>query len=211
MSTSLKNPALGRSRKQVLSLPDMAPFASVVFLMVCFYMLTGHFKTPEEGIVSNEDLPLLRIACWRTPVNSEAVICLNSKNQFSFSSSPAIQTDAIQKVALQHGIQLTPPQLARLKALPFLATTVENLPELLSLQDYQYRRAMELSKRKPLSEQQLIECMIAAKASAKELTHKPIYTCLKIGSEVKMLHAERLFDLLQAHDIHRFLLKTRYQ
>jgi len=129
----------GNEKKTGIVLPDMAPFASLFFLVVAFYALTSRFKGTETGIVSNEQLPFT--SEWsrgKTPEYCEAVTSLNAENQLSFAvDCPAIQAAIIREVALRHGIKLTSIQLNKLKTLSFLATTVENLPALLSLRDYQ--------------------------------------------------------------------------
>ena len=188
----------------------MAPFAGLFFLVVAFYALSSRFKGTEVGIVSNDQLPFT--SEWsrgKTPEYCEAVTSVNTENQLSFAvDCPAIQTVAIQKVALHHGIKLTPSQLDRLKTLSFLATTVENLPALLSLQDYQYRQAIELERRNPLSEKQLAECLSAAKAS-RTLPHMPIHFAFKISPEVKMGQVGHLFDVFQSLGISRYSLYTQ--
>ena len=65
--------SLRRNRMWGISLPDMAPFAGVVFLLVCFYMMTGKFKYGEEGLVTLEQLP--KTSSWhcRIPENASII------------------------------------------------------------------------------------------------------------------------------------------
>ena len=200
-----------RKNKRGLSLPDMAPFAGLIFLIVVFYALSSSFKRTEFGIVSNDQLPFSEIRNrGKIPENCTAITSLDTENQLSFAvDCPAIQSVAIQQVALQHGVNLTFSQKAELKTLPFLATAVENLPELLSLHGYQYRQVIELNSRAPLNEQQLAECLAAAKSCTKTLLHTPIYFAFKISPEVRMAHVIQLFDLHQSLGINRFTLLTQ--
>jgi len=194
-----------------VSLPDLAPFAGLIFLIVGFYALTSRFKGPELGVVPNDQLPYsVTHAC--IPENMEAVVSLGTTNQLSFAvTHPETQAAAIRQVASRHGITFTPAQSAELKTLSFLRTDVENLPKLLSLPMYQRNRPAELSKLSPLSEQQLLECVVAAKTSAATLTHKPVYISFKVDSEVKTPQIERLIALLQTKGINRFNLQTQYK
>jgi biopolymer transport protein ExbD len=199
----------GRNRNRDISLPDMGPFAGVVFLVVCFYMLAGRFRHKEDGIVSDAKLPYSTTYCG-PPENIDLIISLNAQNKLSFGvSSKPVQIAAIQKVAARHGIGFSDSQLTALKAAPFLATDVESMPAFLSLPEYQRIKSVEQQKLSRLSEKQLLECIVAAKASAQTLYRMPVYTCLKIESDANMVHVEHLIDLLQRHGINRFNLKTQ--
>jgi hypothetical protein len=206
-------PTVPRSsvRSRGIELPDMGLFAGLVFLLLTFYLLTSRFKGSEVGIVCREQVPYSSNACSNYPENNEVLICLNTNQLLSFSvTSPAIQLAAIKLVAEQHGIRMTPDQLAALETVPFLQTNVENLPGFLSLPIYQRSKLAELKKLAPLSERQMLECIIAAKVTAKALTQTPVYTSLRIASEVQMSHVQRLFDLLETRGIHRVNLQTQF-
>ena len=198
----------GRNRNCGISLPDMAPFAGVVFLVVCFYMVAGRFKVADEGLVNLEQLPASQIsACLHD--NTNTIISLTADKKLSFSvTSRTIQLAAIQQVAAKHGISFTDAQVVALKTIPFLATDVENLPVFLSLPDDKRTTTIESRKLGPLSWQQLAECIVAAKASAKE-EHHSIYSSLNVHSEASMASVEQLTDLLQAIGINRFSLLTQ--
>ncbi|MDB5270623.1 MAG: biopolymer transporter ExbD [Hymenobacter sp.] len=205
-------PALPRSsvRSRGIAPTDMGPFAGLLFLLLSFYLLTSRFEK-EVGIVRREQVPYNSNACSKYPEENEALICLSPNQCLSFSvTSPAIQTAAIKLVAEQHKIRLTAGQLAALETLPFLRTDIEKLPGFLSLPTYQRNKLAELEKLAPLNESQVLECIIAAKASAQSLTHRPIYTSLRIDSEVRMSDVQRLFDLLQTQGINRFNLQTQF-
>ncbi|MBF9223632.1 ExbD/TolR family protein [Hymenobacter ruricola] len=189
-----------------VSLPDMAPFAGLVFLLVGFYMLTGSFRQEAVGAVPIERVPHSdSYACL--PDNLEASISLTAKNELSFGvQSRQVQAAAILAVASRHGISFTESQLTTLQKMPFLSTDVEHLPALLSLPAYQHKQAVEWQKMHPLSMQQLMECMMASEVAAQSMFHLPIYCRLILDSEAKMPHVELLIDRLQAQGINRFNL-----
>ncbi|GAB3731461.1 hypothetical protein GCM10027594_13410 [Hymenobacter agri] len=199
------------SNRQGIVLPDMGIFAGLIYILLAIHLLTSKFHEKEVGIVRWEQVPYFSRVPGKYAENNETLICLSPNQHLSFSvTSSAIQTAAIKRVAEQHGIQLTAEQLAMLETVPFLQTNVENLPHFLSLPVYQRSKSVELEKLTPLNENQLLECIIAAKASAQALTHYPIYTSLRIDSEVRMSHVQCLFDLLQTQGINRVNLQTQF-
>lgn len=201
-----------RNRSGSISLPDMAPFAGLVFLYVCFCLLTTRPKQSDLGLVSNERTPRSETLYCKLGDNNEAVVSLTIKQQLTFAvTSPEVQAAAIQQVALQHGVPFTQAQLTELKTVAYLRTDVENLPRFLSLPAYQRNRLTELISLSSLSENELMECIVAAKASAMTTMHKPIYLSLNIDSEASATHVEHLLDLLQAQGIHHFNLRTHFQ
>lgn len=204
------NTKAGSSKRQGIVLPDMGLFAVLILLLLAFYLLTSRFEE-KVGIVRREQVPYSSNACSNYPERDEALVCLSTNQHLSFSvTSPAIQAAAIKLVAERHGIRMTPDQLTALGTLPFLQTNVENLPSFLSLPTCRRSKLAELEKLAPLSGSQVLECVIAAKLSAKSLTHMPLYISLRIASEVQMLHVQRLFDLLQSQGIHRVHLQTQF-
>lgn len=187
----------------------MGPIASLVFLLVGFYMLAGHFKWPDESVVTEGDM------AYSTPEYGchlydccGAVIGLGANNQRSFSTSSAVQAATIQAVAQRHGVTFTPSQIASLKDLPFLATNVENLPALLSLTEFERSKRIRNQAITPLSEQQLMECIATAKTETNTRWRKPLYMFLQIDANTKMGQFERLTDMLQTLGNNRFNLMT---
>ncbi|MFD1466830.1 hypothetical protein ACFQ48_01235 [Hymenobacter caeli] len=202
-----------RNRYQGLSMPDMAPFASLIFIIVCFYPLTGRLKGPESGLVADDRLPGNSAVCWHTPEHN-AVVSLNQANELSFSgpntySNTETQTAAIKQVASQHKIVFTASQLAELRTIPFLATTVQQLPQFLDLAAVQRHEAIRLGDIGPLSEAQLIECVTAAKKLSITLERKNLYFTLNIDVDTKASNVMHLISLLQTAGINRFDLATQ--
>ncbi|MEL5994227.1 biopolymer transporter ExbD [Hymenobacter segetis] len=200
----------GRKHRGIL-LPEMAPFAGLIFLLVCFYLLTNQFRQHVASNVRIESLPFSTTrACF--PENNEAIVSLTRENQLAFAvDSREAQTLAIQKVAQQHKISFTVNQLNRLADLPYLATNIENLPRLLSLASDPNHFSHQSQAFPPLSEQQLVECVSSAKSAVQTLYHKPIYLSLRIDAEVTTGHVSRLLERLETSGFHHLRLHTQYK
>ena len=202
--------AFKRSRSSPL--PDMAPFAGVSIALICIFLLTSRAKEFDTGLVSNAHLPYsVTHACLHE--NMAIVVSINAENRLSFAvTHPEIQWASIKQVALSRGIAFTSTQLIALKTTDFLQTDVENLPRFLSLPMHQRTRVTQSMNLGALSEQQLAECIEAAKAYASTIIgNKTIYLSLKIDAEVKALQVERLIDLLQSQGINCFTLETQHK
>lgn len=195
----------GRSN---ISLPDMAPFAGVIFLLVCFFTLTTQFKEPRIGNVAIEKLPHSRIhPCM--PENTESVIGLDTAGHYSFSvESPLFQTTTIQKVAAKQGIVFSKLQLSKLNQLDYLDISIQELSAILNKPSYEQEFHL-VGKQPMLSEKEMLECLITSKRVVQSLAHKPIYVSLLINAETKCARVMQLFESLQGQGINRFNLKTQ--
>ncbi|MGI4885213.1 MAG: hypothetical protein ACRYFR_09670 [Janthinobacterium lividum] len=200
-----------RNRRQGLSTLDMAPFASLIFLIVCFYPLTGSWRGPGSGLVAVDRLPGNSAVCWSTP-DFCAVIGLNQANQLSFSvpySIKDIQTETIKQVALQHKIIFTASQLAKLRTIPFLATTVQRHPQFLDLTAIQRHESIRLGTISPLNETQFAECVTTAKKVSMTLERRNLHLMLNIDADTEAAKVMHLINLLQTAGINRFELSTQ--
>ena len=194
--------------KRGISLPDMAPFAGVIFLAVCFYALTTQFKELQIGNVAIEKLPHSKIhPCM--PENTELVIGLDAAGHYSFSvASPLFRTTTIQKVAAKQGIVFSDSQLSNLNQLDYLDIPVQELPAILNKPSYEQKFHLA-GKRSLLSEREMLECLITSKRVVQSLAHKPSYVSLLIDAETNCGKVMMLFDSLQGQGINRFNLKTQ--
>lgn len=196
----------------------MAPFAGLLFLLLCVCLSSGRLRKPEVGVVTTEQVPSFGgFQCG--PPNYAAVISLNLKNQLSFSVPEIdrephhgleIQVKAIQQVAARRGIEFTPSQLATLRTLPFLALDIAQLPRFLSLSAVERSKLLNSQKLNPLTKEQLIECITAAKTSAISSVGIPLHLALKVDAEVKSPQIMHLIDLLQANGTNRFNLLLQW-
>ena len=186
----------------------MAPFAGLIFLLICFYLLTNQFRQTESN-VRTESLPFSKThAC--IPENDEVTISLTHENHLSFAvNSRKAQAMAIQQVAQRHKINITPEQVLELEKIPCLQTDVENLPRYLALPAYERNRSTHNRQFSPLSEQQLVECVASAKKAVQTLYLKPMYVSLRIDAETKAGNVNHLLELLETNGYHRFLLRTQ--
>ena len=198
----------GRNRR--ILLPNMAPFAGVIFLTVCFYAITTRFKTPALGNVAIEELPHRNgSSCVHLPENSESVIGLDTAGHYSFYvDGPLFQTATIQKVAATYGIVFSASQLSTLSQIEYLDADIRELPAILERPAYQ-RRFRFAGKQIPLGEEQLLACVITSRSVIQSLIHKPCYVALLINSETTASKVMHLIDVLQARGINRFILKIQ--
>lgn len=194
-----------------IALPDIAPLAGVLLLVVSYFLL-GRFQNPTNEAVATEQLPATTTWHCKFSDNDRVIISLDAKNRLTFSvTSRTIQTAALKAIALHHCIRLTATQATELARIPFLSTDVENLPAYLALPIGERNNANQQHLLGFLSEKELIECLIAAKTSAQTLEHRLIYFTLRIESDVEMINVNHLTDLLQAQGIHRFDLATQFK
>ena len=196
------------SRRRGISLPDMAPFASALFLTVCFYGITTQFKAPQIGNVALEELPYCSGSGCMSE-NAEAVIGLDTDGHYSFSvSGPLFQTMTIQKVAATQGIVFSALQCTKLNQINYLDTDIGALPAILERQPNK-RLSLIIRKLHPLGEKQLMACLITSKNVIQALVHKPRYVSLLINSETSASKVMHLIDLLQTQGINRYNLKLQ--
>ena len=186
----------------------MTPFASVLFLMVCFYAITTQFKAPRIGNVALEELPY-RSGSSCLPENAEAVIGLNTNGRYSFSlSGPMFQSITIQEVAANQGITFSTLQCSRLSQIDYLDVDIRVLPAVL---DRQSDKQFSLLSRKlhPIGEKQLVACLMTSKKVIQTLVHKTSYVSLLIHAETSASKVMHLIGLLQKQGINRYNLKLQ--
>lgn len=173
-------------------------------LLVLFFLYRYSSQIAEMGLVPNNRLPITQvIECGPEPIY--AVISMGQNDNLSFGlPSNEIQAASIQNVAAQHSIHFSPSQLTELKSLPFLSTAIEQLPQLLSLPHNRRSQLIELAKFKPLSDTQLIDCIIASRDYAQCSYQKSIVISFRCDVEMKTGRMMRLIDELQANGFSRF-------
>ena len=200
-----------RDRKEGIPLPDFAPFAGVLLLVVSFF-LVGRFQNPTDEIVASEQLPYSSTWYCKLAENHEAIISLTAKNQLAFSvTSPAIQTAAIKAVALQHHVRLTPTELVELAKIPLLSINVESLPSYLGQPASKRNSLNQLSELSPLSERELVECISKARELANTSAHGPMKIAVRIDSETKMNAVNHLTALLEGQGTNHVDLVTQFE
>jgi hypothetical protein len=191
-----------------ISLPDMAPFASVIFLIVCFYAITTQFRAPLIGNVSLEELPYCSGSGCMIE-NAEAVIGLNNDGRYSFSvSGPLFQTTTIQKVAATQGIIFSALQRSKLNQITYLDANIQALPTILE-GEWNNQSSRLIRNHHPLEEKQLLACIMTSKKVIQAIAHKPSYVSLLINSETSVPKVMHLIDLLQTQGINRYNLKLQ--
>jgi hypothetical protein len=192
-------------------LPDMAPVAGVALSLIGCLFLIASFRGPRKGVVALEELPYsTTIMCLRD-VAHQVAIGLDNEGHLSFSTSEAsLQATVIEQVSKRHKVIFTNSQLAKLKTLPFLATTVEQLPASLSLSAPATIDLTAIQLNYLLTETQLAECAKTAKLAAPSVLGSPVYFSLIINAETGTSKVMKLLALLQAQGVNRFTLQTRY-
>src|SRR6476661_7293963 len=200
----------GRNWQRGVSLPDMAPFAGIVFTVACFYLGTSSFKTPAQALVKLEQQPS---STWvRHGKRGESplvTIGLNQLNQVSFAADRAIQQVVIGQLMRQHGITLNAAQLSRLQDLPYLATDIQKLPKLLALPGWQQQRQFLTGQPNSLTEAQLVQRIATTLALMQSHSYGYLRINLSIDAQVPASLVLRITDLLQAQGINRFYLSSQ--
>ena len=186
----------------------MSPFAGVIFLVVCFFAITTHFKAPRIGNVAIENLPESpHFSCLVE--NTEAVIGLGTDGRYSFSiEGPLFQTTTIQQVAAAQGIIFSEAQLSALNQLDYLDIPIEELPVILNKPSYQ-QDFHRINQNLGLSETQLLACLMTSKKVVQSLVHKPSYVSLLIDAETNGGSVMHMLEVLQTQGINRFNLKIQ--
>jgi len=214
MNSTRESPDSSRNGKRGISMPDMAPFAGVVFILSLFYMSTGRFRSLETGIVKLEQLVAhTPISCSKgIDSNNSMIISLNTKNQLSFAV-PAfdgkVQAEIFRRVASIHHVNLTKPQIDALATLPFLAVNARELPAFLNLSPVERLQMLQYGMDETLDSLQLVECIKMSRVVARQNHRYGPFVYLQIDAEVRMPQVERLIALLNAQEINRFILLTQ--
>ncbi|WP_210521435.1 hypothetical protein [Hymenobacter terricola] len=196
-----------------ISVPYIAPFAGLLFLLVFPFVLSGEMRRPATGVATDEQLPSSHAECCSDRGNFGAVIGLNDAGHLSFAmpESPGKwQAIVIARVAVRHGMTLTVAQVATLQELPYLATDIRALPQLLALTASERNRLLQSGSFSILTPAQFSECLAEARQLLKE-NNLPYYVGIKIDADASMRQVFSLTDLLQAQGINRFQLITQRQ
>ena len=88
-----------RSRPR-LHCPSMAPFASLIFVVNCFFLLTTSLETLPKGIVRLEETPYVPCSgCLYVSDHTQIYVGLTDKGRLSFAvSDPNTQRAIVQEV-----------------------------------------------------------------------------------------------------------------
>lgn len=189
--------------------PDMAPVAGVALSLLGLLLLTSSFRESPKGMVAVGELPhSSTISCM--PDAPQVFISLDVKGHFSFAASDStLQAAVLKDVSKKHGITFSDSQQTKLKTLPYLATTIEQLPANLAASNYTVSNIRVTPRRCLLDKSQLAECVKTAKLVAPLVLGRPVYFSLLINAETDMPKVGGLIDLLQAQGINRFSLQTQ--
>lgn len=190
--------------------PDMAPAAGMALALIGLFLLAANPRWPNRAVVALEALPHSGAGGPCLLFEGPSVLIgLDTKGHFSFATEGNLQAAVVEKVSKEHHLTLSNSQLAKLEALPFLSTTVEQL----SIDLAASRPAnLTIGSTQPnylLTESQLVECATTAKHIAPSVTGGPVYFSLLIDAETGTSKVMNLLTLLRAQGINRFVLRTR--
>lgn len=193
-------------RRPCLHLPAMAPFASLLFIVGCFFLLTAAPKTPLNGLVRLEETPYRPCGgCLYGPDHAQLYVCLTSAGRLSFAVSEMnLQLASLAEVYQKYGIALSAKSVANLNALPFAATKRTSAAALLSSVESNQADTAAY----PLTEAQLLDCVTSSRRLSPKLTGMPSGVYLVVNAQTKASRVLRLFQLLQQREITRFYLLT---
>ena len=197
-----------RLRNRGIALPDMVPFASLIFLLLLLFLPNVRILGSDPGIVQSNNLPQsFERGCGKITEANGVIISLDTLNRFSFAvTSSKLQAVAIQRVAGHYGIQFTALQQEAASAIPYLSTSVTTLAEFLSQPVYE--RVKPSKNFGFLTEQQLFDCVTATRNINTILGFHHLHTWLRIDANVKATRVAQLLDSLQVRGSQGFFLST---
>ena len=196
-------------RSRGCPVPDMAPVAGIALSLIGLLLLSADFRGPSRGIVSLEELPyVVGTLCLRDA--PQVFIGLDTEGRYSFAASESnLQAATIAEVSRRHKIVFSNSQLAKLKTLPFLATTVEQLPAILSTSAPATLAPAATQPGYLLTEAQVAEFAKTAKLIAPSVVSGPVYFSLLINAAAGASKVMSLLALFRAQGINQFILQTR--
>jgi len=187
--------------------PDMGPFASLFFVVSCFFLLTSTLQVPPRGLVRLEATPYLTGSeCFNIPDHTQIHVCLTSKGLLSFASSnSATQWAILEEVCKKYGVSLS----ASLAALPFVAVKLERLSAIPSYSRSTKNR-LENTVADALTTTQLLDCVAASRRLSPQVTGRPTIIYLSIDSQTNARLVMKLLHLLEQKGINRLQLLTHH-
>jgi hypothetical protein len=197
---------------QSASRPDVAPFAGFILLLIFPFMLLGKMKQPATGVVTDEQLPFAHQEGMCSARGAfGAVIGLNKDGRLSFAMPElpqAWQATVITRVAAHHGIKLNTLQLVALHELPYLATDIRELPQVLALPASQHGDLLQSGSYSALTASQFLDCLTEMHdlLTAK---NQHCYIGVKTDATASVPQVFALIGLLQSQGINRFSLMTQ--
>ncbi|MBP3789013.1 MAG: biopolymer transporter ExbD [Prevotella sp.] len=110
---------------------DMTPMSDVMTLLLCFFMLTSTFLTPEPVKVNTPG----SVSQVKVPENDVLNILVSPQgNIYVGSENRNTMNDMLDEVTSKFGISLTAAQLKNFKEDPMIGAPLEVLPAYLSLE-----------------------------------------------------------------------------
>ncbi|MBJ6145640.1 hypothetical protein [Hymenobacter sp. BT559] len=138
---------------------------------------------------------------------SETVISLAADGRVSFATNNStLQAAILEKIGTAHGITFTALQAGELGNLPYLSTSIGELPGILTSSAITHQALLSAQQNASLSSSQLTECVANAKAIAPILTGYPTSFFLAINAETNASKVMNLISMLRNQGVNHFYL-----
>lgn len=188
--------------------PDLTPIAGVLVALACLLLLTCYPPESRRGLVLLKETPrVIGNVCFSVHTTSETIISLATDGHVSLAiTDSTLQAAILEKVGKAHGITFTVLQAGALENLPYLSTSIDDLPGLLTSSATTHQALLSAQQKSVLSYSQLAECVAYTKMLAPVLTDYPTSFLLAINAETDASKVMHLISMLQDQGINHFNL-----
>jgi biopolymer transport protein ExbD len=188
---------------------NLTPIAGVLLALASLLLLTYYPPEHRRGLVPIGETPrVIGNVCFSVHTTSETIISLAADGQVSFAvTDSTLQAAVLGQVGKVHGVTFTTLQAGTLGNLPYLSTSIDELPGLLTSSSAITHQALLSAQQKAtLDYSQLVECVGYTKVLAPVLTGYPTSFFLAINAETDASKVMHLISMLQDQGINRFNL-----
>ncbi|QDA59179.1 hypothetical protein [Hymenobacter jejuensis] len=157
-----------RFRRTSFELGPVGIIGATILLLVTTFLPSPSVYAfwPEPPI----RLPFSTRSICSLRMGVQSTISLVKHGRVFFSIDDKYQTAVIEKVAKQHGVQLSATQMAELQQLPYLGLDFRKLPKVLSLTRFKRYDLLKAGIPASLANNQLSECIEAAESIVMDKT-----------------------------------------
>lgn len=192
------------------SYPDLTTIAGVLVALACLLLLTCYPPESRRGLVLLKETPrVIGNVCFSVHTTSETIISLAADGHVSFAiTDNTLQAAILEKIGKAHGITFSALQAGALENLPYLSTSINELPGLLITSATTHQALLSAHQKSVLSYSQLVECVAYTKMLAPVLTAYPTSFLLAINAETDASKVMHLISMLQGQGINHFSLSA---
>ncbi|KAA9332427.1 hypothetical protein F0P96_13215 [Hymenobacter busanensis] len=197
----------GRITRYPIVWQDFGSVAAMLLAIMCCLLSNAEtdFHTDAPYLL----LPSTTERSYCGPETNILTISLDKTNKVYFShDSKSVQAAAIRQVAAKRGVYFTIFQQRELVKIPYLGMDVRKLPAYLSLPDYERRKITLLGIPCSEGDNQLSECITAARAEALRGFDRMPLISIRTDYRLPYARIKNLFRNLQGLHLYRYYLIT---